>query len=282
LEHPAILRVLEVLEKKYSHQITFIDSDEKGHLSVTEIEKAIRPNTILMTFMRANNETGVLNPIDEIGQLAREKNVFFHSDCVQGLGKVPVDVKQSQVMSASFSGDKVGALEGVGFLYLDKDFPLDPLIVGGGQEQGRRGGTENVIGIIALGAVCRVIKENLEETSNRSKDLRDKLEHELSHLSGFEVNGDRDARLPNTLNGSFEGVSGETLLLRLDQEGIAVSSGSACASGSTNPSHVLLGMGLSKERTKSSIRFSLGEGTTEEEIKKTGETVKRIVEDLRK
>jgi cysteine desulfurase len=280
-EHSAILRVLEVLETRYGHEVTYVDVDTDGQVSLEVIEEAIRPNTILLTFMKANNEIGCFHPIQEISKLAKEKGIFFHSDCVQALGKVEIDVKGEGVTSASFSGHKVGAPKGVGVLYLDSDATIDPVIVGGDQEQGRRAGTENVMGIVGIGAACQDIEKKLSERKKHMSQMRDQLLGGLSQISEFQLNSNPSESLPNTLNASFEGIKGETLLLRLDAEGIAVSAGSACASGSITPSHVLLAMGLSESRAKSAIRFSMGVETTSDEIETTVETVKKIVEDLK-
>jgi len=254
-EHSAVLRVLETLETRYGHEITYVNVDSQGKVLIEDIEKAIRPNTILITLMKANNETGSLHPIQEISELAKKKGIFFHSDCVQALGKVEIDVKKEGVTSASFSGHKVGAPKGIGVLYLDGEAAIVPVIVGGDQEQGRRAGTENVTGIVGMGAACQDIENNLSERIQHLSQMRDKLLGGLSQISGFRLNFKPSAGIPNTINASFAGVKGETLLLRLNTEGIAVSAGSACASGSITPSHVLLAMGLGDERAKSAMRF---------------------------
>jgi cysteine desulfurase len=280
-EHLAVLNPLEFLEKEFGFYVTYVDSDRTGRISTETIQKALQPDTVLITLMAANNETGTLQPVQEVARLAREKNIFFHCDAVQALGKIPVSVQEWPVDSLSFSGHKISAPKGVGVLYLRKGVRIRPFLTGGHQERNVRPGTENVAGIAAFGKACELIEKNLEESRKRLLEMREKLEEMLLVIPGAYLNGHPTERLPNTLNVSFDNVQGEGLLIRLDIKGIAVSSGSACTSGSIEPSHVLQSMGLEESRARSAVRFSLGWDSKKKDMEYVGKTVQEIVRELR-
>jgi len=281
VEHPAVLEVCRYLEK-LGHPVTYLPVDEQGMIDLDEYRKAFREDTVLVTAMMVNNETGVLFPIKEMAAIANERRVFFHTDAVQAAGKLPLDVGDLNVDLLSISGHKIYAPKGVGALYVRGGIKLESLIHGGGQEDGRRAGTENVAGAVALGAACELAASELTETSERMRKLRDKLEKGI--MTGIEdvrLNGHPGHRSPNTLSVSFGSVEGEAVLLSLDMEGVAVSSGSACATGSEEPSHVMKAMGFDYERMRGAVRFSLGKDTTEEEIDYVLDVLPRVVERLR-
>ncbi len=281
LEHPAVLDTCKVLENTGA-EVTRVLPNQKGRVSAEDVAAAIRPDTRLVSVMWANNEVGTIQPIEEIGAICRERGVPFHTDAVQAVGKIPIDVEAAGIGLLSATGHKFNAWKGAGFLYVRRGTPLDPIITGGGQEQNLRSGTENVSGIVALGEACRLAREEAPGAMKARAALRDRLENEIcERISDVVVNGDPDNRLPGTTNLGFLGAEGETLLIRLDLEGISVSTGSACSSGSTEPSHVLLSMGLSDGAVKGSLRFSLGWGNTEKDIERVMEVLPEAVERVR-
>lgn len=266
VEHSANIKICAHL-KKMGFEITLLPVDSDGSLDIHELEKSIRPDTAIVSVMWANNETGVLFPIEEIATICRSKHVLFHTDGVQAAGKLKVDVKDSGVDFLSLSPHKLQAPKGIGLLYVKRGVKYQPYVIGGGQEQGRRGGTENVASIIGFGRAAELAVAHLKDMNTRVRALRDKLEDGiLNKIDGVVRNGARDQRLPNTTNLSFEGIEAEGILLLLDEIGVCASSGSACTSGSLDPSHVLLAMGCSVARARGSVRFSLGIYNTEAEV----------------
>lgn len=281
IEHHAILHTGEYLEKN-GCEVTYVDVDENGTVKLEDLKKAIRPDTILISVMFANNEIGTIQPIKEIGAIARENGVLFHTDAVQAFGQIPIDVDQCNIDMLSASAHKLNGPKGVGFLYIRKGVKIRSFIHGGGQERKRRAGTTNVPGIIGLGtATARAVK-TMEERTDKERELRDYLINRvLSEIPYSRLNGHRTERLPNNANFSFQFVEGESLLIKLDRKGICASSGSACTSGSLDPSHVLLAIGLPHEIAHGSLRLTLGEETTKEDIDYVVETLKEIVAGLR-
>ena len=266
VEHPGVLNACRYLETR-GYEVTYLPVDGHGMLDPTDVKKAVRNDTILISVMYANNETGTLLPIKEIGEAARASGVIFHSDMVQAAGKIEIDVKALNVDLASFSGHKIYAPKGIGALYMREGLDIDNLIHGGHQEAGRRAGTENMIGIVALGKACELAKADMAAENRKIEPLRKKLlEGIMEKIGHVRLNGHPEHRLPNTLNLSYEFVEAESLLIALDMNGIAVSSGSACSSGSTEPSHVLLAMNIPAETCRSAIRISLGRENTEEDV----------------
>lgn len=282
IEHHAVLETCEYLEKN-GFDLTVIPVDEEGVISVDAVKKAIRPDTILITIMHANNEVGSIQPIAEIGKLAKEHGIVFHVDAVQSLGKIPINVEEMKVDLLTVSSHKIYGPKGVGALYVRKGVRLVPLVYGGGQERKRRSGTENTPGIIGFGKACELAGKRMAEDAEKQRKLRDKLMNGIvERIEYVKVNGPvGEKRLPNNVNISIRYVEGESLLLSLDMLGIAASSGSACTSGSLDPSHVLLGMGLVHEIAHGSLRFSLGRQNTEEDIDYVLEQLPKIVERLR-
>ena len=281
IEHHAVLHTCQWLEKQ-GFQVTYLPVDGEGRVVPAEVEKAIRQDTILISVMTANNEIGTLEPVREIGRIAREHGVLFHTDAVQAAGAIPINVAEMQADLMSLSGHKIHGPKGIGALYIREGVRIDPLIHGGEQEMGMRAGTENVAGIVGMGKAMELATANLEERSRRIAGLRDRLILGIQErIDGVRLNGSRGTRLPNNCSLSFDGIEGEALLLRLDLAGIAASSGSACASGSVDPSHVLMAIGLTPEEAKGSLRLTLGDETTGEEIDETVVKVAEIVEDLR-
>lgn len=281
IEHHAILHTCEYLEEN-GYEVTYLPVDEYGRVSTADVEKAIRPETILVSIMFANNEIGTIEPIKEIGTLCREKGIYFHTDAVQAVGHVKIDVKDMNIDFLSLSGHKLGAPKGIGALYIRKGMKIKNLIHGGQQEKGRRAGTENVIGIVALGKAIEDAVEEMDETTARLKYLRDKIiKGILENIDYARLNGHPEERLPGNVNISFEFIEGESMLLLLDANGICASSGSACTSGSLDPSHVLLAIGLPHEKAHGSLRISLGYQNTEEEVDKLLEVLPPIVQRLR-
>jgi cysteine desulfurase len=266
IEHPAVLNTCKYLETM-GYEVTYLPVDQEGQIESDDVEKAIQKGTILISVMYANNETGNVLPIHEIGNIAREHDIIFHSDTVQAMGKIDIDIESLNVDLASFAGHKVYAPKGVGVLYVREGLEIDNLIHGGHQEGGRRAGTENVIGAVVFGKACEVIARDMFNENKRIEGLRQRLlDGILERIDHVRFNGHPTRRLPNTLNLSFEFVEAESLLIALDLNGIAVSSGSACSSGSTEPSHVLLAMSIPAETCQSAIRLSLGRSNTEEDI----------------
>ncbi len=282
IEHHAVLETFEYLEKK-GFELTIIPVDSEGIVSVEDVRKAVRPDTILISVMHANNEVGAIQPIAEIGKLAKEFGITFHVDAVQSLGKIPINVKDLNIDLMTVSSHKIYGPKGVGALYIRKGVRIVPLTHGGSQEKKRRSGTENTPGIIGFGKACELIGKRMAEEAELQTKLRDKLMNGiLERIEYVKVNGPLgEKRLPNNVNVSIRFVEGESLLLSLDMLGIAASSGSACTSGSLDPSHVLLAMGLVHEIAHGSLRFSLGHQNTEEEIDYVLEQLPKIVERLR-
>jgi cysteine desulfurase len=266
VEHPAVKNLCEYFLKK-GYRVTFVPVDRKGRLDISFLKKNLTVDTAIASIMWANNESGVIFPIDEISQIVKERGIIFHTDAVQAVGKLPIDVRKVNVDMLSLSGHKIYAPKGVGALYLRKGTKFSPFLIGGHQEGGRRGGTENVASIIGLGKACELARGHLEEQRTRVKGLRDRLETELlKRIPEAMINGDQEHRLPNTTSIGFEYVEGESILLMMDRFGICTSSGSACTSGSLEPSHVLRAMGVPFTAAHGSIRFSLSVYNTPEEI----------------
>lgn len=281
IEHHAILHTCEYLEKR-GFEITYIGVDENGILKLDELRAAIRPDTILISVMFANNEIGTIQPIREIGEIAKEHGILFHTDAVQAYGQLPINVDEYHIDMLSASGHKLNGPKGIGFLYIRKGVKIRSFVHGGGQERSRRAGTENVPGIVGFGAAVKRAVRIMEEKTAKEIALRDALIERISKEVPYcRLNGDRTRRLPNNVNFSFRFVEGESLLIMLDMEGICASSGSACTSGSLDPSHVLLAIGLPHEIAHGSLRLTLSEETTMEEIDTVVEAVKKIVERLR-
>ena len=279
-EHHAVLHTLKRLEKE-GYEVTLLDVHEDGVVRLEDVAAAIREDTCLVTIMFANNEIGTVQPITEIGALCREKGIPFHTDAVQAAGHMPIDVEKMNIDMLSISGHKFHAPKGVGALYCRKNIPLFNLIEGGGQERGKRAGTENVAGIVAMAAALKESVDNMEEDSRKMIAMRDKLFAELSKIPHSKINGSLEHHVPGTVNMCFEGIEGESLLLMLDAKGICASSGSACTSGSLDPSHVLLALGLPHEVAHGSLRLSIGEYNTMEEIDHICQVVPQVVEYLR-
>ena len=279
-EHHAILHTLKKLEKE-GFEVTLLDVHDDGVVRLEDVANAVRDDTCLVSVMFANNEVGTVQPIAEIGALCREKGIPFHTDAVQAAGHLPIDVEKMNIDLLSLSGHKFHAPKGVGALYVRKNIPLQSFIEGGAQERGKRAGTENVAGIMALAAALKESCENMEVNTAHVTAMRDRLITGLSQIPHSRVNGSLEHHVPGTVNMCFEGIEGENLLLALDREGICASSGSACASGSLDPSHVLLSLGIPYELARGSLRLSIGEYNTDEEIDYILKTVPRTVESLR-
>jgi cysteine desulfurase len=281
VEHPAVLNACGALEKE-GFNVTYVKPDRTGMVPAEAVAEALRDDTILISVMHANNETGTINPVPEIGKIAKERNILFHTDAVQSLCKVPFTVDELGVDLLSLSAHKVHGPKGVGALYIREGVLLKPLIYGGHQEGSRRAGTENVAGIVGLAAAARLSWEGLEKETGRMRAMRDKLERGLlEKIPQIQLNGHPTMRLPNTLNLSFPFVESESLLLELDLKGVAVSSGSACTSGTGEPSHVLLAMGIPHEVCRGALRFSLGRENRPEEIDYVLNVLPEIVERIR-
>lgn len=281
IEHHAILHTCDYLESKGA-EITYLDVDENGIVKLDELEKAIRPDTILISVMFANNEIGTIQPIKEIGMIAKEHNILFHTDAVQAFGQVPIDVDEYNIDMLSSSAHKINGPKGIGFLYIRKGVKIRSFVHGGAQERKRRAGTENVPGIVGYGVAAEMAAASMEERTKKECEMRDYLIGRiLNEVPYCRLNGDPVKRLPNNTNISFQFIEGESLLIMLDMEGIAASSGSACTSGSLDPSHVLLAIGLPHEIAHGSLRLTLSAETTKEDIDFTVETIKKIVERLR-
>ena len=282
IEHHAILHTCQYLEKERGAKITYLDVDENGIVKLDELEKAITPETILISVMFANNEIGTIQPIREIGMIAREHGILFHTDAVQAFGQMPIDVDAYNIDLLSSSAHKINGPKGIGFLYIRKGVKIRSFIHGGAQERKRRAGTENVPGIVGYGAAAKRAVDTMAERTARERELRDYMIGRIqSEVECCRLNGDREKRLPNNVNFSFEFIEGESLLIMLDMEGICASSGSACTSGSLDPSHVLLAIGLPHELAHGSLRLTLSAETTKEEIDFTVDKIKEIVVKLR-
>lgn len=279
-EHHAVLHTLKQLEKQ-GFEVTLLDVHEDGVVRLEDVEAAIREDTALVTVMFANNEIGTVQPIKEIGALCRSKGIPFHTDAVQAAGHMPINVQEMNIDLLSMSGHKFHAPKGVGVLYAKRGMPLFNIIEGGAQERGKRAGTENIPGIVALAAALKESVDNMEANTAKIIPMRDKLFTELSKIPHSKINGSLEHHVPGTVNMCFEGIEGESLLLLLDAKGVCASSGSACTSGSLDPSHVLLSIGLPHEIAHGSLRLSIGEYNTMEEIDHIIEVVPGIVEYLR-
>ena len=279
-EHHAVLHTLDTLKKR-GFEVTLLPVHEDGLVRVEEAERAIRDDTCLVSVMYANNEIGTIQPIAEIGAICRKKKVLFHTDAVQAAGHIPVDVVKDNVDMLSISAHKFHGVKGVGALYCRKGVPLFPLINGGAQERGKRAGTENLGGVMAMAAALKEACEGMAERSAREEKLRDRLIAGLKEIPHGALNGDEKRRLPGNVNFCFEGIEGEGILLTLDDMGIAASAGSACTSGSLDPSHVLLAIGRPHEVAHGSLRLTLGDDTSEEDIEYTIRAVKETVAYLR-
>ena len=279
-EHHAVLHTCEALEKE-GFEVTYLDVYENGLVRPQDVAAAIREDTALVSVMYANNEIGTIQPIPEIGKICRERGVIFHTDAVQAAGYVRINVEEQHIDLLSMTAHKLHGPKGCGLLYVRRGVPIETLIHGGAQERGRRAGTENVAGVIGLDAALQLALDGMEERNNRLSSLRDRLMDELLKIERSRVNGDRVHRLPNNVNMCFEGIEGESLLLRLDMNGISASSGSACTSGSLDPSHVLLAIGLPHEIAHGSMRLSFSEETTDEDIDVIAAVVPEVVQYLR-
>lgn len=282
IEHHAVLHTCQWLEK-HGFEVTYLPVDQYGRVTAAQVEKALQEDTILVSVMAANNEVGTLQPIGEIGALCRERGVLFHTDAVQAVGAIPLDVQAMNIDLLSLSGHKLHGPKGVGALYIRKGVKLDNLIHGGAQERGFRAGTENVPGIVGLGEAVERAYQQLDENVRRMTELRDKLiAGIMDRVPKAQLNGHPTERLPGNVNLSFDGVEGEALLLRLDLAGVAGSSGSACTSGALDPSHVLMALGLSEAAAHGSLRLTLGSDTTPEEIDAVLDILPPLVENLRR
>jgi cysteine desulfurase len=281
IEHSAVLRAAERMARRGA-EVTLVAPRANGLIDPEEIRRAVRPQTRLISVMLANNETGVLQPVEEIGKIAAEVGAFFHIDAVQGAGKVPFDVRRFGCHLCSISAHKMHGPKGVGAMYVRRGTPIEPLMVGGSHERRQRAGTENVVGIVGLGTATKLAMESLEDGSvERVAALRDHLEAGIKKIAGTGINGAGAPRVANTTNIRFEQVEGEALVIALDLKGVAVSGGSACHSGSTEPSHVLLAMGLDKNAARASLRFSLLRTATEDDVDHVLRVVPGAVEHLR-
>ncbi len=281
IEHPAVLETCKQLEKE-GFEITYISVDENGIVDLEELKKSIKPTTILMTIMFANNEIGTIQPIEEIGKIAKESNIYFHTDAVQAVGNAKIDVQKLNIDSLSLSGHKIYGPKGIGALYVKTGVKFEKFIDGGHQERNKRAGTENVAGIVGIGKSIELAYENLNEHNKKIKELRDYyVEQVKEKIPYIKINGDMEKRLPGNCNISFRFIEGEGLLLNLDLKGICASSGSACTSGSLDPSHVLLAIGLPHEIAHGSLRISIGKYNTKEEIDYLVENLVEIVNRLR-
>ena len=282
IEHHAILHTCEYLEKQRGAKITYLDVDENGVVKLEDLEKAITPETILISVMFANNEIGTIQPIREIGRIAREHNILFHTDAVQAFCQVPIDVDECGIDMLSSSAHKINGPKGIGFLYIRKGVKIRSFVHGGAQERKRRAGTENVPGIVGYGAAAKLSHATMKERTEKEIQLRDHMiQRIMKEIPYVKLNGDPVKRLPNNVNVSFRFIEGESLLLMLDGFGICASSGSACTSGSLDPSHVLLAIGLPHEIAHGSLRMTLSAETTKEDIDFTVDKLKEIVQNLR-
>ena len=281
IEHHAILHTGEYLEKR-GFDVTYLDVDENGSVKLDELEKSIRPDTILISVMTANNEIGTIQPIEEIGKIAKKHGILFHTDAVQAFGHIKIDVDKMNIDMLSASGHKINGPKGIGLMYIRKGVKIRSFIHGGAQERQRRAGTHNVPGIVGFAKAAELADKSLNERIAYETELRDHLiERVLKEIPYSRLNGERTKRLPNNANFCFRYIEGESLLILLDQKGICASSGSACTSGSLDPSHVLLAIGLPHEIAHGSLRLTLSEKTTKEEIDYTVDELKTIVEKLR-
>lgn len=282
IEHHAILHTCAYLEQK-GYEVTYLDVDEDGKISLEELEKAIRPDTILISIMSANNEIGTIQPIKEIGAIAKEHGIIFHTDAVQAYAQIPINVDEYNIDMLSVSGHKFGGPKGIGFLYIRKGLKLRSFVHGGAQERKRRAGTENITGIVGLAKAVEIAFATMDERIKKETEVRDyAIKRILAEVPYCRLNGDAVKRVPNNINISFQFIEGESLLIMLDMAGICASSGSACTSGSLDPSHVLLAIGLPHEIAHGSLRMTIGEETTKEDMDYVVDKIKEIVTKLRK
>ena len=281
IEHPAVLETCRYLEKK-GFDVTFLPVDKYGLVSPEDVEKAIKDNTILISIMHANNEIGTIEPIEEIGKIAKKHGIIFHTDAVQSVGKIKVDVKKIDVDLLSMSSHKIHGPKGVGALYVKHGVKLEPILHGGGHEYGLRSSTENVAGIVGFAKACEIARKRLHEDAEKMKKLRDKIIEETLKIEETYLTGHPNKRLPNNASFYFKGIEGESLVLMLDAKGIATSTGSACSSKKLQPSHVLLAIGIKPEDAHGSLRVTLGRENREEEIDYFLEVLPQVVEELRK
>ena len=282
IEHPAILHTCQNLQN-HGFEVTYLDVDKNGFINLDELKNAIRNDTILISIMFANNEIGTIQPIHEIAQIAKMYNIIFHTDSVQACGNVPIDVQKMGIDMLSLSGHKLYAPKGIGALYVRNGIQFEKFMDGGHQEKNKRAGTENVPGIIGLGKACELAKNNLNNHMKHLQEMRDYYISQVKErIPNIKLNGSLEKRLPGNANFSFEGIDGESLLLNLDAKGICASSGSACTTGSTSPSHVLLAIGLSPESANGALRTTFGEENTKEDVDYLVENLAEIVERLRK
>mgnify|MGYP005784486415 FL=1 len=281
IEHPAILHTCERLEEE-GYQITYLNVNKEGIIELEELNNAIRKDTVLLSIMFANNEIGSIQPIERIGEIADKRGIIFHTDAVQACGNVEIDVKRMKIDMLSLSGHKIGAPKGIGALYVNKSIELKKFIDGGHQERDKRAGTENVPGMIGLGEACKIAKENMEEHIKQLTELRDEYISRIKdEIVDIQINGSMEKRLPGNSNISFKGVNGNELLMKLDERGICASAGSACSSGSGSPSHVLTAIGLPSEYAEGTLRVTLGEDNTKEDINYLVESLTEIIKEIR-
>jgi cysteine desulfurase len=283
VEHSAIIKHGELLSKRGT-EVTWLDVDGDGRIDLQALERAIRPDTAIVSVMWANNETGVLSPIREIAEIVHKKKTLFHTDAVQAVGKIPINLaaEHSHINFLSLSGHKLHCPKGVGVLYVNRRTKFNQYLIGGGQEHGKRAGTENVASIVALGKACEIAAEFMEHETKEVRALRDDFENAvMGTIPGAQVNGDRAHRLPNTTSIAFDGIDSEAVLMLLDRYGICCSAGSACTTGSLHPSHVLKAMGFSNDRARASLRFSFSRFNTKLDVERALEVLPRIVEKLR-
>ncbi len=281
IEHPAILHTCERLEEE-GYQITYLNVNKEGIIELEELNNAIRKDTVLLSIMFANNEIGSIQPIERIGEIANKRGIIFHTDAVQACGNVEIDVKKMKIDMLSLSGHKIGAPKGIGALYVNKSIEFKKFIDGGHQERDKRAGTENVPGMIGLGEACKIAKENMEEHIKQLTELRDEYISRIKdEIVDIQINGSMEKRLPGNSNISFKGVNGNELLMKLDERGICASAGSACSSGSGSPSHVLTAIGLPSEYAEGTLRVTLGEDNTKEDINYLVESLTEIIKEIR-
>ena len=277
IEHPAILNTCKTLEEN-GIKVTYLNVNEKGFINIEELKNSITDNTILISIMFANNEIGTIQPIKEIGELAREKGIIFHTDAVQACGNVEIDVKRMNIDLLSLSGHKIGAPKGIGALYVNRNIEFKNLIDGGHQERNKRAGTENVAGMVGLGEACKLAKNTLDSHIAKLEMLRNYFLSEMKHkVKEMKINGSMEQRLPGNSNISFKGANGSELLMKLDENGICASAGSACSSGSILPSHVLTAIGLTSEYAEGTLRLTFGDDNTKEDVDYLVETLAEIV-----
>ena len=282
IEHHAILHTCEYLEKK-GFEVTYLDVDENGFVNPADVEKAIRPDTILVSIMTANNEIGTIEPIAEIGKIAKDHGVLFHTDAVQAFGHIPMNVDEMNIDMLSASGHKINGPKGIGIMYIRKGVKIGSFVHGGAQERQRRAGTHNVPGIVGIGKAVELARDNMKERMEYETKLRDHLiSRVMEEIPYAKLNGDKVKRLPNNVNVCFRFIEGESMLILLDQNGVCGSSGSACTSGSLDPSHVLLAIGLPHEIAHGSLRMTLSEEVSKEDLDYVVDNLKAIVENLRK